>query len=699
MTATPKPEIRSPNDLRQEWHSIFVPRDRRPIPEWAHEFVWLSPPITKTGFFDCSDSRHFLQIFDSLQNDRKRGVNVLKPVRGGGSLIGDVFCPWTLANDPGPYMDVFQTEKVASDHAEERIKRIFEKCPPVAALFPANRHKQRDDEILFNHGHTWYVRGPSLGNLQAKGIRYLRLEEVWMWDQGKMGEAMGRIGDYLKMQTSKVLCISQGGPKDGVEMEESDWFRHYHRGLLHEWEVQCLNPECRRYFDPIFSGQRVDGSFWGITWNHYRLPSGDWDIPKCLPTIRFECPHCKYPMLEGARTKGEWNRTGQWRRMQNAEGGMRSGGGGGNHGGAEALRGKEEGRRQNAETEGATIQMASGGLDTDHLNSIPAPGEGAPRHSSLVTRHPSEWEGKIDSFHWEAVIDFPWDELVELWLDACNAERRGDLKPKLQFYQKRRAMFKDEESLLKGGLHFKRTEYVIESDWPEEKARFFSADRQEEDLYWWSVRAWGVGKTRRLGFGKAYGFAALEVLREKYKVPANRAFCDSAFLPKGDHGVYAACLKYGWIAVRGSNEDSFTHRLKTPAGQPRRTVQKAYAPMTWGDPGSGSSGRKYCPLIIFSKPQLNQKVQELIDHGHWEEPLNTDDADMEKEYALQMAARVRKTEFNARTGQTKVFWKESKNDHARDLANQQVLGAILADLVPDPAMERLSSREKAEVAT
>jgi hypothetical protein len=231
---------------------------------------------------------------------------------------------------------------------------------------------------------------------------------------------------------------------------------------------------------------------------------------------------------------------------------------------------------------------------------------------------------------------------------------------------------------------------VINSDWPEEKERFFSIDRQEEDMFWWMVRAWSAEKSRKLGFGKAYGFAALEELRIKFKVPANHVLIDSNFLPKGDHGVYAACLKYGWIAVRGDKKYSFTHHLK------KRYVQKSYAPLSWGDPGSGGAtgGRKYCPLITFSKAQLNQKVQEMIDNGSWEEPLNSTDPEMEAEYAQQMSARVRKTEYVARTGETRVFWKESKNDHARDLANMNSLGAILSDLVPDPAMERTTAKEE-----
>lgn len=98
-------------------------------------------------------------------------------------------------------------------------------------------------------------------------------------------------------------------------------------------------------------------------------------------------------------------------------------------------------------------------------------------------------------------------------------------------------------------------------------------------------------------------------------------------------------------------------------------------------------------MIRFSKGQMNQTVQSLIDSGAWEEPA-TGDEELEKEYAAQMASRVKRTEFNPKTNEIQVYWREGRNDHARDLANQQVLGAILTDLVPDPAAERLTRSEK-----
>lgn len=108
--------------------------------------------------------------------------------------------------------------------------------------------------------------------------------------------------------------------------------------------------------------------------------------------------------------------------------------------------------------------------------------------------------------------------------------------------------------------------------------------------------------------------------------------------------------------------------------------------------GVRGEGRRYAPLVRFSKHQMNQKVQELIDSGAWEEPnLSTE---MEEEYSAQMSSRVKVTDYDKRTGQAKIYWKESKNDHARDLANLQVVFAVIEKLLPDPVTEKLTKTEK-----
>jgi len=52
------------------------------------------------------------------------------------------------------------------------------------------------------------------------------------------------------------------------------------------------------------------------------------------------------------------------------------------------------------------------------------------------------------------------------------------------------------------------------------------------------------------------------------------------------------------------------------------------------------------------------------------------------------------SDYDKKTGQKKDYWKESKNDHARDCANLQACFAIIEKLLPDPATEKLTKSEK-----
>lgn len=590
----------------------LAPRDSRPTYEWAREHVSTYPPLSKHGAFDVSGSRHFIGPFDALDDERTREVNVLKPVRGGGSLIGDVWCVSVIKRRPGPFMAIHQTDPDALMMWEDRQVKMLQGCLETRDLMPTGKWKW--DQFQFTNGQPCYTGGPALSNLQSKAIQYMREEECWMWPQGRMTEAEARCGDYQRMESNKILRISQGGPPEGRTLNDDEWFRACQRATAHEWETQCLH--CGKRFDPIFSGQRADGTFWGLTWNHHKLANGDWDIAKCVPTVRFECPHCGQPSTDSPRTKGEWNRLGDYRQIG----------------------------------------------DNDRKRVL---------------------------FHWEAVIDFPWEELVFLWLDACNAFTRGNLKPKLQFYQKRRAMFKDEASLLRGGLHFHRATYEIQSSWPEEIARFMAIDRQADDTYWWTVRAWSASKSRRLGFGQAYGEKELVEIAAKFQVPKNRVIIDSGHEAKGQYGVYATCCRHGWIAGRGDKQQEYLHTL--PRG---RKVLRCFT-TGWGKPNCLIPNAVYqqAPVLRFSKAHLNQLVQDMVDNGAWEEPMTPptgESQEMFETYAEQMAARVKVFDPEKKI----TAWYESPNDHARDLANMQCLMALQLDLIPDPATEQQTGSEK-----
>lgn len=294
--------MKANNELAAAWRQSYSLPDRRPIWEWAHENIAMPPGLTRRDF-DPTISRHFLPIFDSLADDHVRQVLVRKPLRGGGTLIGDIWHGWTRANDPGPAMMILQSDEMAQDHFQDRLKQMLQRSPVLAALLPTGRHTVTDFHIKWPDGLPIYISGPGINNLQTKGIRYISMDECWLLKPGVIGEAEGRLGDFLKVGLSKLLLISQGS------IEGDDFDRRDQESSREEWTVQCLG--CGGYFAPRWTHK--GDVLRGMRWDEHKDDRGQWNVNKCLDSVRYECPLCGHPHADGARLKSEWNRTGQYK--------------------------------------------------------------------------------------------------------------------------------------------------------------------------------------------------------------------------------------------------------------------------------------------------------------------------------------------------------------------------------------------------
>ena len=599
--------------------ACFTPPDRRPIYEWASDNIRLPKRLSKPGGFSVADTRHLIAPFVALQDDHVREVNIKAPVRGGKTLIADVWLPWVVVNDPGPFLWIFQKDPTAKSHAKERALPTMKSCASVRALLPGG-HAETLQEITFRNGMTFCIQGPALSNLQSKGFRYVVFDEPWLIDvpgndsgysKGAIEEGRARLGDFVKLQTDKLLCISQGGhvTSNGV----GEWEGQYITGQINEWWIPCL--ACGKEFYPGWTLRRVvDGKevMAGMRWDDHRNENGEWLVERCLESVRYECPSCGHPHFDNARTKSEWNRLGRY-----------------------VVKGDKIRDKQ--------------------------------------------------SFHWTAIIDFPWNRLAELYLKALNEWKTyGDHTKLVIFFQKRMAQAASESTLPGNDRTFSREVYDVKSDWADEKFRFMTVDKQQQDVYYWMIRAWsGAGPSRRIDFGKAHGDAELEKIREENKVPKNRLLIDSNYNPKGDSGVYALCARYGWLAVIGCPEDCFY--INTKKGR----IQRSYADPTKGDPeiGKKGQGKMFAMLIRFSASRMADRLSGLIDNGHWIEPVG-DDEESEKDYARQMSAEVKKEKMIKFTRRIEKVWVKIRNDnHYWDCGKMQVLAATIVGCLPDAFAE------------
>lgn len=614
-------------NLAQVWSSAIAPPDRRPAREWAHEHVELPAVLARHGKFSTADSRHFEAPLDCIDSDTNRETDVLAPPRSGKSLIADIACASLKARENAAILRVFANDKLAKAHAELRWNPIVDCCPPLVQMLPANRHEDRTLETIFSDGLPVTLTGPAISNLQQRGYKVVNLDECWEYAPGVMANARARMGDFVRDRNNKLLCISQGGE------EEHDWALHFSTAVLFEWHVPCAG--CGRLFIPRWTAWREDRSRWGMLFDSVRRPDGTYDEDRSLASLRVECPFCRHPHLDHEATRSAWNRGGRY--------------------------------------------LVSDPPDPQ--------GGGAP----CGREPPAEWPEHA-GFHWNNLIDFPWRDLVLAWLLAQRAKRLGLFTPLVTFCQKQLAEFRSERSIFATAQPFARAPATTtdpkEKAWEGEAMRFGTFDRQSEDTYWGTIRAWdrNSGESRRLWFGRLYSDAAIAAVVAQYNVPANCVVVDSGYRAKGDQGVYALCIRYGWIAVKGDDDPFFWHTSKPQKpGEPSRRVQRPWAPVTYGDPGEGTpeQGRKRCPLIRFSSPRMKDNVQTLIKRGLWVEPEFADDHDLEREYGVQMAAEFKRMVINKTTLKREEVWTcPSGNNHAFDCAAMQVLCAMQAGLIP-----------------
>ena len=591
--------------IAEAWQEIWKKPDRRAIYEWGAKHVYLPAGVyTRTGPFDVTGSRHFIAPFGALHNDLVHQVSVRWPVRTGKSLIADVWLQSVLVRDPGPFMWNLCTDKLAKRHAPTRVIPVMQACELVSALLPRDIRKV-GQEMIFRNGMPFYIQGPSLGNLTGVGIRYLVEDELWQRSHASHAEAQGRLGDYEKLGSAKELDLSQGGVEGDAEDEE------WSKGTQSEWHVQCI--ECAKFYVPRTTGYRDDGSRWGLIWDkEARSPGGQWNIPKVLETLRYECPHCAHPNVDEHRVKTEWNRTGKY-----------------------------------------------------------------------VVQNPDAIKGH-ESFHVYSTIDRPWAVIAKKLVNAQNAFKRGVIDLLRTFTQKEEARTWSEQ-LIQEQAPEKKVVYEVTSEWKEEACRIMTVDKQGEGLFWVVIRAWSKeGKSRRLYFNRAYGWAEIEKLQKEWKVEPMLTLVDAGYEPKGPDGVYAACCRNGWIAIDGkSPKKKFIHSMKR-RGQ-RFFVEKSYSPQTWGDPESGrkAQGRTLAKLIHFAKPTINARLQRLRASGLFMVPAGGD-PELEKEYSKQMAAEYLRRERDPDTGRVAEEWVcPSGNNHAWDCEGMQVLAATILQILPD----------------
>ena len=201
------------------------------------------------------------------------------------------------------------------------------------------------------------------------------------------------------------------------------------------------------------------------------------------------------------------------------------------------------------------------------------------------------------SFQWNSICLSPseisWGELAVEWIKAEAEWKVGNEYPRREFITKRLA-----ESWSNEVLTTEVELPKLNSDqWTKEKYRFLTVDVQE-DHYWALVQGWSDDGEDFIHFAdRIVTIQDVRALQHQWSVPDTCVLIDSAF---DSRRIYAACVDFGWTAMRG--EDVSTMKVAVKGGGYKNSFYSW--PPAKGDPNLGktSHGRNaVCSLIRWAK--------------------------------------------------------------------------------------------------
>ena len=262
--------------------------DMHPL-DWLERHVVI--PHGQPTRFDRETAPHLREPLAAILDNRNRQVCCLAAIGTSKTTLMEVALPYIIAEDSGPTMVATQSDEEAKTWAETRLGPMLSSIEPVNALLPGNRHKTRTTEILFPH-MPLLIGGAKKSFLQAKSMRWVFGDEVWLWRKDRIRELKGRTHDRWN---ARVVLLSQGGE------EGDDWHAEWQGTDQRMLGLIC--PSCREWHE---------WSWTMIKYDQERDAEGNWNWGKVSRSVRYQLP-CGAVFDNSARNRHRFAAAGEYR--------------------------------------------------------------------------------------------------------------------------------------------------------------------------------------------------------------------------------------------------------------------------------------------------------------------------------------------------------------------------------------------------
>ena len=562
---------------------------------------------------------------------------------------------WAVGEDPGPILWVTSSLQEARKFAKMRLQPLLERCPPVAARMPRDRHRKTTLEIYFPGAPVIVTGSESEASLQSTPFRYIFLDETRSYPPGAVEMVSKRTRSYT--YNYKKVQISTAD-KEGDVVHQA-----FLRGDQRHYEVKC--PSCRHFQElrwkekdekgglkwdttahdvvTLRTREKLTGRIAVETAEHLTIkldeggnelvvafaeieaiaratkPDGKYDFDRLKATVRYECEACSYRIEnnDAARKPLTQEGNGHW-----------------------------------------------------------------------VPRNPSA-PSNTRSYFWNALLPHwtNWADQVVEFLSAKEALKNwNDFKPLKDHINETRGepwtdrlRYASDEKF----IHLRARAYNPRETWEEEKRRFGMIDVQAAGgrHYWLCIRTWGLGaRSRLLFYGRVWSIDEVRQLLEDWKVAPEHVGIDAGTFTSE---VYKNVVDsgYRWKAMKGDDRPFF-----------RIQGRSMIFTLSQADPaiGTAQQGRvRPITQIIWSKPSALDRLA-LFQHGmsgDWQifkAIPEIGQAGVSDDYALQVTAYERRQRTDSR-GVIRTEWHQKREDHATSCELMQIAAAASSDLLSAPS--------------
>ena len=280
----------------------FEPIFSGSIDQWCKEYINLPPAYAIQGSFDVSLSNYLRKPFLDLKNSDINQINLIGAVQTGKTLVGELFIPYIIIETPGPVLKFSQTDEIADLFTETRLIPLLENCKPVKSILTNSKNRFAATKKSIILPHMAIKMGAAKPNLlHGQSIRYLIMDEVWLYEMGVVQKAKARCSAFGN--NKKILISSQPGQVDDDLFQEN-------KGKEFTWGWNCR--ECKNLQPWYWSKEKDDGTWAGIVWDKYysNETSSSYDFQKTGDSSRLLCYYCSASYTE--KDRQYLNQTGEY---------------------------------------------------------------------------------------------------------------------------------------------------------------------------------------------------------------------------------------------------------------------------------------------------------------------------------------------------------------------------------------------------